>query len=437
MSLHIHNWDTLTPDLRVTLLQRPALEVDASIRTDVKGILSEVRQRGDAALKEFTDRFDNVDLDTFEVSDEELRRAEISLTDRQICAIDTAIANVKLFHEQQSVPTIDIETVAGVRCQRISHAIDSVGLYVPAGSAPLPSTALMLAVPAVIAGCPERILCTPCQADGSADAGVLVAATHAGINRIFKLGGAQAIAAMAYGTDSVPKVEKIFGPGNPWVTAAKTEIASDPECASIDMPAGPSEVLVIADESASAEFVASDLLSQAEHGPDSQTILLCTNEEFAVAVSNAISRQSGNLSRRSIVSAALEYCRIIVVSALQDAVTISNQYAPEHLIVHTDAARDMLPDIRNAGSVFLGPWSPESVGDYCSGTNHVLPTYGAARRYSGLGVDQFKRQMTVQELTRDGLLTLAPTVLELASMEGLDAHANAVLLRVSDEAVES
>ena len=436
MELQRHIWATLSSDKQTELLQRPALAFDTSIRSDVKDILNEVLRRGDAALKEFTRRFDGADLESFEVSDAEYRQAEAKLTRAQIDAIDIAIANVQRFHEQQFTTPIDIETAAGVRCQRISHPIDSVGLYVPAGSAPLPSTALMLAVPAVIANCPERVLCTPCQPDGRADAGVLVAARRAGIIRIFKLGGAQAIAAMAYGSESVPRVEKIFGPGNAWVTAAKSEIAADAGCATIDMPAGPSEVLVIADDSASAEFVASDLLSQAEHGCDSQTILVCTNENTALAVTKAINQQLVKLSRRSIVSESLEFCRIIVVQTLDDAVAISNRYGPEHLIIQTREPRRFLPAIRNAGSVFLGPWSPESVGDYCSGTNHVLPTYGAAKRYSGLGVDQFMRQMTVQELTRTGLLELAPTVIELATMEGLDAHANAVRFRVNDEAAE-
>ena len=436
MELQRHIWATLTSDRQAELLQRPALAVDISIRSDVRDILNEVRQHGDAALKEFTHRFDGVDLDSLEVGDAEYRHAEAKLTRAQIEAIDTAIANVQRFHEQQFTAPIDIEIVDGVRCQRISHPIDSVGLYVPAGSAPLPSTALMLAVPAVIANCPERILCTPSQPDGRADAGVLVAARRAGIIRIFKLGGAQAIAAMAYGTESVPRVEKIFGPGNAWVTAAKSEIAGDAGCATIDMPAGPSEVLVIADDSASADFVASDLLSQAEHGSDSQTILVCTSEKTAIAVTEAIDRQLTALSRRSIVAESLQHCRIIVVQTLDDAVAISNRYGPEHLIIQTRDPRSILPAIRNAGSVFLGPWSPESVGDYCSGTNHVLPTYGAAKRYSGLGVDQFMRQMTVQELTRTGLLELAPTVIELATMEGLDAHANAVRFRLNDEAAE-
>jgi len=435
MELQRHIWAELTPDKQAQLLQRPALAFDASIRAGVREILDQVRDRGDAALRDYTKQFDHVDLTAFEVTQAEHALAEAKLTARQIEAIDVAIANVRRFHEAQLSVPIDIETMPGVRCQRIHHPIDSVGLYVSAGSAPLPSTALMLAVPAAIANCPERILCTPCQADGSADAGVLVAARRAGVSRIFKIGGAQAIAAMAYGTDSVPRVEKIFGPGNAWVTAAKAEVASEPGCANIDMPAGPSEVLVIADESADPDFVASDLLSQAEHGSDSQVILVCTNVYAATAITDAISKQLSTLSRRAIATKALELCRILVVETLDEAVAISNRYAPEHLIIHTREPREILPSIRNAGSVFLGPWSPESVGDYCSGTNHVLPTYGAARSYSGLGVDQFMRQMTVQELTRDGLLGLAPTVVELAMMEGLDAHANAVRYRVSNETV--
>lgn len=435
MQLQQHNWSALSPDEQAQVLRRPVLAYDASIRVGVREILDQVKTRGDAALHDYTLKFDGLKLSSFTVSEKEIEQAATKLTTRQIAAIDMAISNVRHFHEKQLSGAIDTETMPGVRCQRISHPIDSVGLYVPAGSAPLPSTALMLAVPAVIANCPERILCTPCQSDGLADAGVIIAAHRAGIRRIFKIGGAQAIAAMAYGTESVPRVEKIFGPGNAWVTAAKTEIAADPGGASIDMPAGPSEVLVIADDMADPRFVAADLLSQAEHGPDSQVILVCTNTSTAIAVAAAIEQQLPQLSRREIVAESLQLCRILIVKTLDEAVALSNRYAPEHLIVHTHNPRSLLPSIRNAGSVFLGPWSPESVGDYCSGTNHVLPTYGAANRYSGLGVDQFMRQMTVQELTRDGLAGLAQTVIELATMEGLDAHANAVRYRLDDEAV--
>jgi histidinol dehydrogenase len=276
------------------------------------------------------------------------------------------------------------------------------------------------------------VLCTPPRPDGLADPAVLVAATRAGISSVFKVGGAQAIAAMAYGTETVPKVDKIFGPGNAWVTCAKSIVASDPDGAAIDMPAGPSEVLVIADEDASAGFVASDLLAQAEHGIDSQVILVTTSSVLAGGVNEAVEQQLAGLSRRDIVREALEYARIIVVDDLDTAIEVSNSYAPEHLILQCSDARSVLPSIRNAGSVFLGAWTPESVGDYCSGTNHVLPTYGYARSYGGLGVEDFMRCMTVQELTRDGLESLEKTVVTLAGLEGLDAHAAAVTLRLED-----
>lgn len=430
MQAKIHTWSEMSARQQAGILRRPVLDAHESIREDVLAIIDAVRQRGDAALREYTRQFDRAELQTFEVSSEEFREAENSLTQDQITAIDVAIGTIRCFHEQQRPASIDIETLEGVRCQRISRPIDSVGLYVPAGSAPLPSTAMMLAIPAAIAGCPERILCTPCQPDGTADAAVLTAAARAGISRIFKLGGAQAIAAMAYGSESVPRVEKLFGPGNAWVTAAKTLVAANPEGVAIDLPAGPSEVLIIADATANAEFVASDLLSQAEHGPDSQVLLVCTDETLANRVISAIERQLQHLKRRAITETALGHARIIVVATVDVAIDISNQYAPEHLILQTAKARSLLPQIRNAGSVFLGPWSPESVGDYCSGTNHVLPTHGAASRYSGLGVEQFMRHMTVQELSRDGLARLAPTVIELASLEGLGAHANAVRCRL-------
>jgi histidinol dehydrogenase len=318
----------------------------------------------------------------------------------------------------------------GVVCERVTHALDSVGLYVPAGTAPLPSAAIMLAVPAAIAGCPIRILCTPPRPDGSADPAVLAAASRAGVTEIYKIGGAQAIAAMAYGTASVPRVCKIFGPGNAWVTSAKTLVSIDPHGAAIDMPAGPSEVLVIADQTASAEFVASDLLAQAEHGIDSQVVLVTTSPELAEQVNAAVEGQLANLSRGKIVAAALQHSRIVLVDDVETAVIVSNRYAPEHLIVQIREPRRLLPQLRNAGSVFLGPWTPESVGDYCSGTNHVLPTYGFAQTYSGLGLDQFMRQMTLQELSLDGLRNIAGAVVSLAGMEGLDAHAKAVTLRL-------
>jgi histidinol dehydrogenase len=290
----------------------------------------------------------------------------------------------------------------------------------------------MLAVPATLAACPVRILCTPADKDGRVHAATLVAAQRSGVTDIFKIGGAQAIAAMAFGTESVPKVDKIFGPGNAWVTAAKRLVAGEPNGASIDMPAGPSEVLVVADEKANPAFIAADLLSQAEHGADSQVILVTTSQSVAKWVIREVDKQLAKLKREEIANAALDHAHIILTDNLGEAIDISNRYAPEHLILQIENPRSALGQVRNAGSVFLGRWSPESVGDYCSGTNHVLPTYGAAKSHSGLGVEQFMRQMTVQELTRDGLRALAPTVTELAALEGLDAHAEAVRLRLGD-----
>ena len=424
------NWNTLDADQRQILLQRPAVADDTAIREGVLAILGEVKVGGDDALRALTARLDGVELDDLRVSGEEMEAALASLEPDAVAAIDVAIRNVKRFHEAQMPADVVVETMPGVRCERVSRAIDAVGLYVPAGTAPLPSAAVMLAVPAVIAGCATRIVCTPPRPDGRADPAVVVAATRAGVTDIFKIGGAQAVAAMAYGTASVPKVSKIFGPGNAWVTCAKSVVAADPDGAAIDMPAGPSEVLVIADETASAEFVASDLLSQAEHGVDSQVILVTTSERLADAVESELNEQLGTLSRADIARGSLEHARLLIVEDLEAAVDVSNRYAPEHLILQSADARSLLPAIRNAGSVFVGEWTPESVGDYCSGTNHVLPTYGYARSYSGLGLDQFLRGMTVQELTREGLAGLSDAVVTLAGLEGLDAHASAVTRRL-------
>lgn len=428
--MNISIWNTLSEQARGALLLRPAVRNDADIRDDVEAILAAIRSDGDSALRELTQKFDGANLEDLRVSDDELARAPAELDDKALAAIDLAIANVRCFHEQQLPQPLKVETMPGVTCERLSHALESVGLYVPAGTAPLPSAAIMLAVPAAIAGCPIRIMCTPPRPDGSADPAVLVAASRAGLKDIYKVGGAQAIAAMAYGTAAIPKVRKIFGPGNAWVTAAKTIVSADPEGAAIDMPAGPSEVLVIADETASAEFVAADLLSQAEHGADSQVMLLTTSDDLARQVSEQVEKQVQDLSRADIARESLRNSQLIVVDSIDAAVQISNQYAPEHLILQIADARDVLPVIRNAGSVFVGPWSPEAVGDYCSGTNHVLPTYGFAASYSGLGVDQFMRHMTVQELTKEGLAGLGDAVIVLAGLEGLDAHAAAIEKRL-------
>ena len=423
-------WQELDSDAREALLRRPALVQDERLQTEVARILDRVRRHGDLALTELTRELDGLELSALEVTDDEFVAAEERLNSRQREALAAAAANIRAFHEAQLPQPVVVETVPGVVCERVSRPIQSVGLYVPAGSAPLPSTALMLAIPAALAGCRTRLLCTPPQADGGADPAVLVAARSCGIHQVFKLGGAQAIAAMAFGTETVPKVEKVFGPGNAWVTAAKAQVAQDPSGAARDMPAGPSEVLVIADDAANPTFVAADLLSQAEHGPDSQVILVTTNASVRAAVLEELAAQRVTLSRRDIVARSLESSCAILVEDLETAVQVANRYAPEHLILQIEDPRAVLDDIQAAGSVFLGRWAPETVGDYCSGTNHVLPTYGFARSYSSLGVTDFLRSMTVQELTSAGLAAIGPTAETLAAMEGLDAHGLAVRRRL-------
>ncbi|MDH3988971.1 MAG: histidinol dehydrogenase [Gammaproteobacteria bacterium] len=430
MPVKFSKWAELSAAEREATLLRPGQQVNDGVTETVRQIISSVRENGDNALVELSRQLDGADLDALKVSAEELAAADSYLNTDQIAAIDLAINNVRKFHEAQLPRAISVETMPGVLCERLSHPLDAVGLYVPAGTAPLPSAAIMLAVPAAIANCPSKILCTPPRPDGTADPSVLIAAQRAGVSDIFKVGGAQAIAAMAFGTKSIPRVNKIFGPGNAWVTEAKSQVAADPLGAAIDMPAGPSEVLVIADKNANPEFVAADLLSQAEHGPDSQVLLLTPSLELAEQVSAELVVQIALLERQDIAEQSISCSTILLTDSISDAVEISNRYAPEHLILHIDKPRETLSAIRNAGSVFIGEWSPESVGDYCSGTNHVLPTYGYARSYSGLSVDQFMRQMTIQELTRDGLKLLGDTVIRLAELEGLDGHASAVQRRL-------
>ena len=423
-------WAELEEPARRELLRRPAQINAVHVLARVREIVADVCERGDEALREYALRFDNAALDELQVAEAEFAAATTELTNEQHAAIDRAIDTVTRFHAAQALPTLAIETVAGVRCERLVIALDAVGLYVPAGTAPLPSTAIMLAVPAQLAGCPVRILCTPPRPDGRADPAVLVAARRAGISEVFKIGGAQAIAAMAYGTATVPKVAKIFGPGNAWVTAAKQLVASDPDGAALDLPAGPSEVLVIADANAVPEFVAADLLAQAEHSEDAQVLLVTTSRPLAVSVSHELEKQMASLPRRAIIERAIACSRIVVVDDLATAFAVSNRYAPEHLLIQVESARDWLSSVRNAGSVFLGRWTPETLGDYCSGTNHVLPTYGHARAYSGLNLSAFVKQVTVQEASAAGLQTLGPVARTLARLESLDAHANAVSVRL-------
>ncbi|MEL7297328.1 MAG: histidinol dehydrogenase [Pseudomonadota bacterium] len=432
MKLPIYQWSDLTASERQDILARPAVSAAGTITETVRDIIDAVRREGDMALREYGAQFDKVRLDDLRVSTLEFADAELSLGFRDREAILLAIDNIRRFHEAQQRADIDMETAPGVRCQRLTRPIQAVGLYVPAGSAPLPSAAMMLAIPAAIAGCPTRVLCTPPDQDGNVDPAILFAAHESGIRDVFKVGGAQAIAAMAYGTETIPKVYKLFGPGNAYVTEAKAQAAGDPRGAAQDMPAGPSEVLVIADATARPHYVAADLLSQAEHGPDSPVVLLTDSASLIEHVVLAIEQQLTSLPRRKTIRQALKNSALIEVATIDEAIRISNRYAPEHLIINTKDARNRLVDVHSAGSVFLGSLTPESLGDYCSGTNHVLPTYGYARNYSGLGVDQFCLQMSVQEVTADGLRNIGPTAARLAQLERLDAHRLAVDLRLED-----
>lgn len=423
-------WDTLDEVERAALLRRPAQASAAEVERTVRDIISRVRAGGDRAVLELCLEHDRVSLDSLRVSDGELTASADALSAEQRQAVTRAIANVRRFHEAQRPQALRVETVPGVLCERLAVPIDSVGLYVPAGSAPLPSSALMLAVPAILAGCRKVVLCSPPRRDGQLDPGVLFTARECGVTEVYKAGGAQAIAAMAYGTETIPKVEKIFGPGNAWVTAAKVQVAADPDGAAYDMPAGPSEVMVIADETADPAFVASDLLAQAEHSPDAQAVLVAACPGLIPEVMGALEGQLGKLARAGIARESLANSRLILAEDLATAIEVANRYAPEHLILQVREPRRWLASLRTAGSVFLGPWTPEAMGDYCSGTNHVLPTYGYARAHSGLSLGSFMREMTVQQITADGLLDLGPTAVTLAMMEGLDAHAASVSTRL-------
>jgi histidinol dehydrogenase len=429
--MRILDWQASSPQEKRAALARPAQDARADIAAYTAEIVATVRRDGDAALRAYTERFDGVKVDSLAVSAEEFASARRSLAAADIAALERAIQNVRTFHEAQMPAALSIETMAGVRCERVIRPIGAVGLYVPAGVAPLPSAVIMAAVPAQIAGCPRRVLCSAPGRDGRANAAVLAAAQMCDIETVFKVGGAQAIAALAYGTESIPKVDKIFGPGSARVTAAKQLVASDPEGAACDLPAGPSEVMVVADEAASAELVASDLLAQAEHDTQSQAILVTPSRKLAEAVVAAVTDQMRSLSRRAILEKSLAASRCIVVSDLATALQVANEYAAEHLILQVREPRQWLAQVQSAGSIFLGAWSPEPMGDYCSGTNHVLPTYGYARAYSGLSVLDFVKRITVQELTPAGLRALGPTAVRLAQLEGLDAHANAVNRRLS------
>ncbi len=419
-------WQSLSDSQQDTVLQRPAITEGANITAAVTSVINTVKQDGDAGVLALTEKFDGVKPESIRVSKSEIEAASERLSEEMKAALQQAYSNISKFHKAQKPQPIKVETQPGVVCEQITMPINKVGLYIPGGSAPLPSTVLMLGIPAQIAGCQKVVLCSP---PPIADE-ILYVAKLCKIDEVYNIGGAQAVAAMAYGTKSVSKVDKIFGPGNAYVTEAKRQVSNDFRGAAIDMPAGPSEVLVIADETADPDFIAADLLSQAEHGPDSQVVLVTPSPIIADQVADAIEKQLKELSRSDIARKALGSSLLIIAESLTQCVSISNFYGPEHLIVQTKNPRELLPLLDNAGSIFLGNYSPESAGDYASGTNHVLPTYGYTKTYSSLGLADFSKRMTVQELTADGLKGLAPTVVTMADAEGLDAHKRAVTIRI-------
>lgn len=409
------------------LCERPAFNLE-DLTARVETIMTKVRKEGDAALKEFTLAFDGVNLSQIRVAENEIKSAHLNVSEELKAALDIAIHTITKFHKAQVLQSQKIETTRGVKCWQKQVPIDKVGLYVPGGSAPLFSTLLMLAIPATIAGCKEIRICTPPAKNGKVNPVILYLARQLGTDEVYALGGAQAIAALAYGTESVPKVNKIFGPGNQYVTKAK-ELAQLNGVA-IDMPAGPSEVLVIADASAEASFVAADLLSQAEHGPDSQVVLVSTIKKLAEAVEQELEKQLALLPREEIARKAIANSRSIVLNSLAECVAFSNEYAPEHLIINCQQAEQIAESITNAGSVFIGEYSCESAGDYASGTNHTLPTNGFAKNYSGVGLQSFCKTITFQKLSDKGLKSIGPAVEIMAAAEGLDAHKNAVSIRL-------
>ncbi|MCR4918919.1 MAG: histidinol dehydrogenase [Prevotella sp.] len=416
------------------ICRRPHLDY-TQLNSTVAGILSDVRQRGDEAVRQYEAQFDHAELEQLAVSKEEFDEAESQVSSELKDAIRLAWQNIYTFHSAQLHTADDVLVQPGVRCWQRLMPIDKVGLYVPGGTAPLFSTVLMLATPAVIAGCPEVVLCTPPMRDGRVNAAVLVAARQAGVKHVYKVGGVQAIGAMAYGTETVPKVYKIFGPGNQYVMAAKQQVSLAD--VAIDMPAGPSEVCVIADAHANAAFVAADLLSQAEHGIDSQVMLITTSEDMLTLVRREIDRQIEQLPRKEIARQSLGNSRLVVVSNSQQAIDLANTYAPEHLILQTDDYHQLVWQVRNAGSVFLGPWATESAGDYASGTNHTLPTHGHAVSYGGVALDSFCHRVTFQELHPEGIEKIGPAVVAMAEAEGLEAHAQAMRVRMEELRAEN
>lgn len=416
-----------SPENWEELLQRPSFETK-TLDTKVSEILEQIRNRGDEAVKEYTKKFDNATIDKLHISEDEILEAEKLVSEKLKESINVAIKNITFFHNAQLPKSIEVETLPGVRCWQKPVPITKVGLYIPGGTAPLFSTILMLAIPATIAGCQEIILCSPPGETGKLNPVIVYTAHRIGISKIFKVGGVQAIGAMAYGTESIPKVYKIFGPGNQYVTAAKQIVSRD--AVAIDMPAGPSEVAVIADKSSNPVFVASDLLSQAEHGTDSQVVLFTDCEDIIPTISAEIQKQIEVLPKKEYVRQSLTHSRIFLLKNKQEVMRMVNKYAPEHLIISTADADELVEKVVNAGSVFIGEYTPESAGDYASGTNHTLPTYGWARSYSGVNIDSFYKKITFQKISKEGLMSIGAAIENMAEAEELIAHKNAVSLRL-------
>ena len=423
-----YRFNTLSDEELKKLFLRPKIEFNKIFDT-VQPILDEVKTNGDQAIRSYTKKFDGIEIDNVTIDPQTI---EVSLEPIIKTAIDRALKNITSFHKYQTTETLNVETEPGIICSRITKPVERVGLYIPGGTAPLPSTAMMLGVPAMLAGCETIVLATPPTKNGSVPDSVVYVAQQIGAKSIVKAGGAQAIAGLAYGTESIPKVDKIFGPGNQYVTAAKMILQNSEAMVAIDMPAGPSEVLVIADGHANPEFVAADLLSQAEHGSDSQAVLVATADFDTEHLNTVLNQQLEKLPRKEFASEALTKSFILIVENTAEAMDFSNRYAPEHLIINTKDAEELSLAVINAGSVFIGPWTPESLGDYASGTNHTLPTYGYAKMYSGVSLQSFQKFITMQRVTQKGLQSLGPTVETLAELEGLDAHRNAVTVRLKN-----
>jgi len=434
MNTQIINWQEISEQQKTDALARPAIADNALLSTQVANILAQVKSQGDKSLFALTEQFDGIALTTLKITAEQVQEARLALTEKRLQAIQTAYSQIKSFHSAQKFEDVFVETCPGVRCTLKTEAIESVGLYIPAGTAPLPSTVLMLGVPAQITGCDRTVLVCPPDKEGKLANEILVAAELCGITEIYTIGGAQAIAALAYGTETIAPVNKVFGPGNRYVTEAKKQLSQQVAGFAIDMPAGPSEVLVIADNDANPDFIAADLLSQAEHGADSQVILLTDSASLIEKVSLELTKQVALLSRRETAEKALKQSRLILTKDLAQAVEVSNRYGPEHLIIQTEDPQTLLTNLRNAGSIFVGAYTPESAGDYASGTNHVLPTYGYSKVVSSLSLADFSRRYTVQEISKTGLSNLAECIIELTDAEGLDAHQRAVTIRLEDKA---